>query len=66
LEKRKKAGRLTFPHFKTLQSYSNLKVNEGEYGGYILYSCMKNRTMQPVEIVPRKGVVRDEGELWRR
>jgi hypothetical protein len=31
------------------------RAKESEYGGSILYSCMKNRTMKPTENVLRRG-----------
>jgi hypothetical protein len=40
------------------------RVNEGKYGGCILYSYIKNRRMKHVEIVLRRGTGK-EGEQWR-
>jgi hypothetical protein len=30
-------------------------VKEGEYGGNIMYSCMKMEKMRPVETIPGTG-----------
>jgi hypothetical protein len=40
------------------------KLNrKGKWGK--IWSCMKNRTMKPVEIILRRGVEMDEGEWCR-
>jgi hypothetical protein len=31
------------------------RVKENKYGRFTLYTCMKNRIMEPVEIVLRRG-----------